>query len=164
MDPNIQAEIERQQSQLLEKLSTIFESKIDSMKRQLEDVSSKALESQMSELKRMRFAEPQSFKKKGHEQQYKHNEKVKTAVTEAKEAILARKQDACIMGNNPLGSFHHWPICYLVQHQVQSFQFPFLESGLRWYWRILSKLARGKQLSCAPTKPNCKGLEAFSDL
>ena len=96
MDPNIQAEIERQQSQLLEKLSTIFESKIDSMKRQLEDVSSKALESQMSELKRMRFAEPRSFKKKGHEQQYKHNEKVKTAVTEAKEAILARKQDACI--------------------------------------------------------------------
>ena len=35
-------------------------------------------------------------RKKGHEQQYKYNEKVKTAVTEAKEAILARKQDACI--------------------------------------------------------------------
>ena len=96
MDPNIQAEIERQQSQLLEKLFIIFDSKIDSMKRQLEDVSSKAHKSQISELKRMRFAEPQSFKKKGHEQQYKHNEKVKTAVTEAKEAILARKQDACI--------------------------------------------------------------------
>lgn len=96
MDPNVQAEIERQQSQLLEKLSTIFDNKIDSMKRQLEDVSNKAHESQMSELKRMRFAEPRSFKKKGHEQQYKHNEKVKTAVTEAKEAILARKQDACI--------------------------------------------------------------------
>ena len=90
MDPNVQAEIERPQSQLLEKLSTIFDSKIDSMKRQLEDVSSKAHETQMSELKRMRFAEPRSFKKKG-EQQYKHNEKVKTAVTEAKEAILARK-------------------------------------------------------------------------
>ena len=96
MDPNIQAEIERQQSQLLEKLSTIFDSKIDSMKRQLEDVSTKAHESQMSELKRMRFAEPRSFKKKGHERQYKHNEKVKTAVTEAKVATLARKQDACI--------------------------------------------------------------------
>ena len=66
------------------------------MKRQLEDVSNKAHESQMSELTRMRFAEPPSFKKKGHEQQYKNNEKVKTAVTEAKEAILARKQDACI--------------------------------------------------------------------
>ncbi|XP_067029241.1 uncharacterized protein [Acropora muricata] len=96
MDPNVQAEIERQQSQLLEKLSTIFDNKIDSMKRQLEDVSNKAHESQMSELKRMRFAEPRSFKKKGHEQQYKHNEKVKTAVAEAKEAILARQQDACI--------------------------------------------------------------------
>ena len=96
MDANIQAEIERQQSQLLDKLSTIFDNKIDSMKRQLEDVTTKAHESQMSELKRMRFAEPRSFKKKGHEQQYKHNEKVKTAVTEAKEAILARKQDACI--------------------------------------------------------------------
>ena len=96
MDPNIQAEIERPQSQLLEKLSTIFDSKIESMKRQLEDVSSKAHETQMSELKRTRFAEPRSFKKKGHEQQYKHNEKVKTAVTEAKEAILARNQDAYI--------------------------------------------------------------------
>ena len=96
MDPNVQAEIERQQSQLLEKMSTIFDNKIDSMKRQLEDVSNKAHESQMSELKRMRFAEPRSFKKKGHEQQYKHNEKVKTAVTEAKEATLAREQDACI--------------------------------------------------------------------
>lgn len=95
MDPNIQAEIERQQSQLLQKLSTIFDSKMDSMKRQLEDVSSRAHESQMNELKRMRFAEPLTFKKKGHEQQYKHNEKVKTAVTDAK-AILARKQDACI--------------------------------------------------------------------
>ena len=96
MDPNVQAEIERQQSQLLEKLSTIFDNKIDSMKRQLEDVSNKAHESQMCELKRVRFAEPRSFKKKGHEQQYKHNEKVKTAATEAKEGILARKQDACI--------------------------------------------------------------------
>ena len=67
MDLNVQVEIERQQSQLLEKLSTIFDSKIDSMKRQLEDVSSKAHESQMSEPKRMRFAEPRSFKKKGHE-------------------------------------------------------------------------------------------------
>ena len=56
MDPNVQAEIERQQSQLLEKLSTIFDSKIDGMKRQLEDISSKAHESQMSELIRMRFA------------------------------------------------------------------------------------------------------------
>jgi len=96
MDATVHAEIERQQSQLLEKLSTIFDNKIDSVKRQLEDVSNKAHESQMSKLKRMRFAKPWSCKKKGHEQQYKHNEKVKTAVIEAKEAILARKQDACI--------------------------------------------------------------------
>ena len=64
MDPNVQAEIERQQSQLLEKLCTIFDSKIDGIKRQLEDISNKAHESQMSELKRMRFAEPRTFKKK----------------------------------------------------------------------------------------------------
>ena len=43
----------------------------------------------------MRFAAPRTFKKKCHEQQYKHDEKVKNTVTEAK-AILARKQDACI--------------------------------------------------------------------
>ena len=50
----------------------------------------------MSELKRMKFSEPRSFKKKGHEQQYKHNEKVKATLTEAKDAIVAQKQDACI--------------------------------------------------------------------
>lgn len=49
----------------------------------------------MSELKRMRLIKPQPFKKKGHKQQYKQNKKVKTAATEAKEAILVRKQDAC---------------------------------------------------------------------
>lgn len=96
MDATVQAVIERQQATMLEKLSTIFDTKIEGMKRQLEDVSAKAHESQMNELKRMRFTEPRSFKKKGHEQQYKHNEKVKAAVTEAKEAILAHKQDACI--------------------------------------------------------------------
>lgn len=95
MDATVQAVIERQQATMLEKLSTIFDTKIEGMKRQLEDVSAKAHESQMNELKRMRFTEPRSFKKKGP-QQYKHNEKVKAAVTEAKEAILAHKQDACI--------------------------------------------------------------------
>ena len=54
------------------------------MKRQLEEVAGKAHESQMNELKRMR---PRSFRRKGHEQQYKHNEKVKAAVYR----ILQRK-------------------------------------------------------------------------
>ena len=96
MDATVQAKIERQQAIMLEKLLTIFDTKIEGMKRQLEDISTKAHDSQMNELKRMRFTEPRSFKKKGHEQQYKHNEKVKAAVTEAKDAILAHKQDACI--------------------------------------------------------------------
>ena len=96
MDPIIQKEIERQQTSMLDKLSTIFDDKIENMKRQLEAVSNQAHDSQMSELKRMRFSEPRSFKKKGHEQQYKHNEKVRATVTDAKEAILAKKQDTCI--------------------------------------------------------------------
>ena len=58
MDPKIQEEIERQQSSMLEKLSMIFDNKIENMKRQLEDVSSKAHDSQMNELKRMQFSEP----------------------------------------------------------------------------------------------------------
>ena len=40
--------------------------------------------------------EPRIFKKKGHEQQYKHNEQVKSAVNEAKDAVVAGKNEACI--------------------------------------------------------------------
>ena len=95
VDSTIHSEIERQQSKMLEKMSTIFDNKLETMKRQLEDVSTKAHESQMSELKCMKFSDPR-FKKKGHEQQYKHNEKAKATLTEAKDAIVAQKEDACI--------------------------------------------------------------------
>ncbi|CAH3041948.1 unnamed protein product, partial [Porites lobata] len=83
MDPTIQAELERQQSTMLEKLSSIMDNKMESMKRQLEESSN----TQMSELKKIRLTGPRTFKKKGHEQQYKHNEQVKSAVNEAKDAV-----------------------------------------------------------------------------
>ena len=92
MDPAIQAELDRQQSNMLEKLSSIIDNKLDSMKRQLDEASN----TQMSELKKIRLTEPRIFKKKGHEQQYKHNEQVKSIVSEAKEAVSNGKQDACI--------------------------------------------------------------------
>ena len=67
MDPTIQAELERQQSTMLEKLSSIMDNnKLESMKRQLEESSN----TQMSELKKTRLTEPRIFKKKGHEQLY----------------------------------------------------------------------------------------------
>ena len=50
----------------------------------------------MSELKKIRLTEPRIFKKKGHEQQYKHNEQVKSAVNETKDAVVAGKNEACI--------------------------------------------------------------------
>ena len=62
------------------------------MKRQLEESSN----TQMSELKKIRLTEPRIFKKKGHEQQYKHNEQVKSAANEAKDAVVAGKNEACI--------------------------------------------------------------------
>ena len=45
MDPNFKAEFERQQRKMLEKMSTIL-NKLESMKHQLEDVSTKAYVSQ----------------------------------------------------------------------------------------------------------------------
>ena len=57
------------------------------MKRQLEESSN----TQMSELKKIRLTEPRIFKKKGHEQLYKPNEQVKSAVNEAKDAVVAVK-------------------------------------------------------------------------
>ena len=50
----------------------------------------------MSELKKIRLSEPRSFKKKGHGQQYKHNDQVKSTVNEAKDTAIAGKTDACI--------------------------------------------------------------------
>lgn len=92
MDPAFQAELDRQQSSMLEKLSSIIDNKLDSMKRQLEESSN----TQMSELKKIRLSESRTFKKKGHEQQFKHNQQVKSVVSEAKDAVNSGKQDACI--------------------------------------------------------------------
>ena len=86
MDPTIQAELERQQSTMLEMLSSVMDNKESS-------------NTQMSELKKIHLTEPRNFKKKGYEQQYKHNEhneQVKSAVNEAKEAVVAGKHEACI--------------------------------------------------------------------
>ena len=62
------------------------------MKRQLEESSN----TQMSELKKISLTEPHIFKKKGQEQQYKHNEQVKSVVNEAKNAVVAGKNEAYI--------------------------------------------------------------------
>ena len=70
MDPNFKAEFERQQRKMLEKMSTIL-NKLESMKHQLEDVSTKAYESEMNEQKHIKFCAPWSLKKKSYEQQYK---------------------------------------------------------------------------------------------
>lgn len=63
MDPNFKAEFERQQRKMLEKMSTIL-NKLESMKHQLEDVSTKAYESEMNEQKHIKFCAPWSFKRK----------------------------------------------------------------------------------------------------
>ena len=69
------------------KNSRPLDNKLESMKRQLEESSN----TQMSELKKIRLTEPRIFKKKGHEQLYKSNEQVKSAVNEAKDAVVAVK-------------------------------------------------------------------------
>ena len=69
-----------------------MDNKLESMKRQLEESSN----TQMSELKKIHLTEPRIFKKKGHEQQYKPNEQVKSAVNEAKDAVVEGKNEACI--------------------------------------------------------------------
>ena len=92
MDPAFQAKLDRQQSSMLEKLSSIIDNKLDSMKRQLDEASN----TQMSELKKIRLTETRTFKKKGHEQQFKHNQQVKSVVSEAKDAVNSGKHGACI--------------------------------------------------------------------
>jgi len=50
MDTTIQAEIDRQQNAMLEKLASVMEAKMGQMKRELEDMASKAHDSQMHEI------------------------------------------------------------------------------------------------------------------
>ena len=83
---------------MLEKLSAVMDMKVGQMKRELEEVANKAHDLQMTELKRMKFSrsEPPSFKKKGHEVQYKHNERVKLCITKAGDTINNWKLDTCL--------------------------------------------------------------------
>ena len=53
MDQTIEAGLERQQTSMLEKLSSIMNNKLESMKRQLEEASN----TQMSDLKEIRLTE-----------------------------------------------------------------------------------------------------------
>ena len=98
MNEELRAELQKQQESMLEKLSAVMDTKVGQMKRELEEVANKAHDLQMTELKRMKFSrsEPPSFKKKGHEVQYKHNERVKLCITEAGDTIKDWKLDTCL--------------------------------------------------------------------
>lgn len=79
MDPNFKAEIERQQRKMLDKMSTVL-NKLESMKRQLEDVLTKAYESEMNDQKRIKFCAPWSLKRKAMTSNI-NSEKVKATLT-----------------------------------------------------------------------------------
>ena len=96
MNEELTAELQKQQESMLEKLSAVMDTKVGQMKRELEEVANKAHDSQMTELKRMKFSEPPSFKKKGHEVHYNHNERGKLCITEAEDAIKGKKIDTCL--------------------------------------------------------------------
>ena len=67
MNEELKAELQKQQETMLAKLSAVMDTKAGQMKRELEEVAHKAHDSQMTELKRIKFSEPPSFRKKGHE-------------------------------------------------------------------------------------------------
>ena len=98
MNEELRAELQKQQESMLEKLSAVMDTKVGQMKRELEEVANKAHDLQMTELKRMKFlrSQPPSFKKKGHEVQYKHNKRVKLCITEAGGTIKDWKLDTCL--------------------------------------------------------------------
>ncbi|CAB4016689.1 Hypothetical predicted protein [Paramuricea clavata] len=96
MNEELRTEFQKQQESMLEKLSAVMDTKVGQMKRELEEVANKAHSSQMTELKRMKFSEPPSFKKKGLEVQYKHNEQVKLCIPEAEDAMKHKKLDTCL--------------------------------------------------------------------
>lgn len=58
MNEELKAELLKQQDTMLARLSAVMDTKVGEMKRELEEVAHKANESQMTELKRMKFSEP----------------------------------------------------------------------------------------------------------
>ena len=98
MNEELRAELQKQLESMLEKLSAVMDTKVGQIKRELEEVANKAHDLQLTELKRMKFSrsEPPSFKKKGHEVQYKHNERVIMCITEAGDTIKDWKLDTCL--------------------------------------------------------------------
>ena len=81
MDPAIQADFDRQQSSMLEKVSSIIDNKLDPMKRQLEKTTNTRPNNWV---KKDPPYEPHTFKKKGQEQQYKLNQQVKSVVVHSR--------------------------------------------------------------------------------
>ncbi|CAB4004439.1 Hypothetical predicted protein [Paramuricea clavata] len=81
MNEELRTELQKQQESMLEKLSAVMDTKLGQMKRELEEVATKAHSSQMTELKRMKFSEPPSFKKKDQE---------------AEDTIKDKKLDTCL--------------------------------------------------------------------
>ena len=96
MNEELKAELQKQQETILTKLSAVMVAKVGQMKRELEEVAHKAHDSQMTELKRIKFSETPSFRKKGHEQQFKNNEQVKLCIAEAEDAVKDKKYDTCL--------------------------------------------------------------------
>ena len=93
VDPAVQDFIARSMAEnnrsLMSEISTLITNSVESIKRS----NSEAVEDQLREIKKIRREEPNSFKRKGNEVQYKFNAKIQDSIDEAKSYLESNAVD-----------------------------------------------------------------------
>ena len=83
----IENKIQKNNHTLLESMKSLLESSVQQLKRS----STENAENQMKEIKRLKYSEPHSFKKKANEDQHKFNTKVIDSLAEVSGALEKRE-------------------------------------------------------------------------
>ena len=79
----IQAEIRQNNHQMLEAMQKMLDSSVSQLKRS----TSESAESQLQEIKKLKYNEPHKFKKRANEDQFKFNSKVIDTMNDAATAL-----------------------------------------------------------------------------
>ena len=83
----IEDKIEQNNRTLLDSMKSLLDSSVQQLKRS----STENTENQLKEIKKLKYSEPQKFKKKANEDQYKFNAKLADSMVEVSETLEAKE-------------------------------------------------------------------------
>ena len=85
----VELTVTKKNENLLASIKSLLDDSLKELKRSNADTA----DSHLKEIKKLKFDEPHRFKKRGNEDQYRFNHKVREAIKEAKDACSARQFD-----------------------------------------------------------------------